>query len=170
MIFENSTPTDVDEFMALWGQLNAARINENMAVQAVLDKEGLEKEKGKKKATAPRKRKSALGSGDGGDQETGEDPQAGEGSRPKRKPKAVHGKELIFSLDEALSRGNRMSTKTKDIEIDAIYKALEAGLGHAFPYRKRRLPGVIPSERLHIAPDELKYRKIAKERLGQVIS
>jgi hypothetical protein len=59
-----------------------------------------------------------------------------------------------------------LSTKTKDDEVNAIYKALEEGLGNAFPYKKRRLPRVIPSEKLFIAPDKLKYRKIATARLS----
>jgi hypothetical protein len=69
-------------------------------------------------------------------------------------------------LDEALRRGNHLTTKTKENEVNAIYQALETGLLHAFLYKKQRLLGVIHSDKLHIAPDELKYRKIAKDRLG----
>jgi len=173
MTFDGDCPSDIEEFMSSWVALNEARIYENMRMQLAIEKEQAtekEKEKGKKKATPSRKRRGAPGTGAAGDMAETEDPEAGEGSRPKQKAKAAHGKELVLTLDEALSRGNRMSTKTKDTEIDAIYKALESGLRHAFPYRKRRLPSVIPSEKLHIAPNELKYRKIAKERLGQVNS
>ena len=170
MTFEGEYPETLDDFMNLWESLNAARISANEEVEAEIEAEKAAaqmKEKGKKKAT-PRKKRGAPGTGEEGDQEPAQ--ETGEGSKPKRKGKgkAAVGKELRLSLDDALSRGNRLSTKTKDDEVNAIYKALEEGLGHAFPYKKRRLPGVIPSEKLHIAPDELKYRKIATARLGQV--
>lgn len=63
----------------------------------------------------------------------------GEGSRPKHKAKADPSKELVLSLDEALLRGNKLMTKTKDNEVDAIYTALESKLSHAFSYKKQRL-------------------------------
>ena len=97
--------------------------------------------------------------------------ETGSPSKPKRKGKGKDdpNRVLKLTLDEALRRGNHLTTKTKDNEVNAIYQALETGLLHAFPYKKQRLPGVIPSDRFHIAPDELKYKKIAKDRLGQVL-
>lgn len=158
MTFDGPFPKDLEEFMTSWTLLNIARVTHNDNVEAAIESE---KEKGKKKASAPRRKST-------GDQAIVEAHDAGEGSKPKRKAKVSKDKPLILSLDEALIRGNRMSSKTKEEELDAIYKALESGLSSAFPYKKKRLPGVIPSDKLHIAPDTLKYRKIAKERLGQV--
>jgi hypothetical protein len=65
-----------------------------------------------------------------------------------------------------LARAKKLSSKTKDDEVEAIYKTLDAGLSCLFPLKKHCLPGVIPSNRLHIAPDMLKYRRIAKERFS----
>lgn len=48
----------------------------------------------------------------------------------------------------------------------SIYQALETGLHLAFPYKKQRLLGVIYSNMLYIEPNELKYWKIEKDRLG----
>lgn len=160
MTFNGASPADVDEFMSSWAMLNQSRFDRNAAIDRTT---GPEKDKGKKKATPTRKKRDSPSVPTTLDK-TAE--VTGEGSRSKKKTKTS--KELKLTLDEALLRGNKMSTKTPSIEVDAIYKALEAGLGYVFPYQKRRLPGVIPSSKLHIAPDELKYRKIAKERLGQV--
>jgi hypothetical protein len=171
MTFAGEYPESRDEFMDSWESLNAARIQANddfEAEEVAAKKAAVEKEKEKKKAT-PRKKRGALGTGEEADPEPVQ--KTGDGSsEPKRKgkSKAAVGKKLELSLDEALSRGDRLSTKTKDDEVNAIYKALEAGLGHAFPYKNRTLPGAIPSEKLWIAPVELKYRKIATARLGQV--
>jgi len=86
------------------------------------------------------KRRDAPWTGEAGDQQAGEEQETGEDSKPKRKAKATHGKELVMSLDEALSRGNRMSTEMKDTKIDAIYKALEPwrlDLGMRFSRRNK---------------------------------
>lgn len=69
-------------------------------------------------------------------------------------------KELGYTLNEALVRGNKLMTKTKDNKVDVIYKALEAILMHAFFYTHRQIPRLIHSSKLHITPDELKYRII----------
>lgn len=173
MIFDGESPADVTEFMTAWEVMNSnrLRVNEALADLALAGK--------KKKPAQPRRRKDAV------DAETvqptpdsGSAQAEGESSRParnkgkgkaKEKEKGDSSKrEIVFSLDEALLRGNKLTTKTKADEVDAVYKALELGLAHAFPYRKRRLPGVIQADRLHIAPDALKYRKVLKDRLGQV--
>ena len=180
MQFDGTTPASGEEFMTSWEVMNSNRIDRNNAIsEAVLKAK-------KKTASRPRKRKdaeaqaadseAAATSVDAGTQAQPAD--AGESSRPKRNrgkkaPAGEHTdgpKELVYTLDEALLRGNRLTTKTKDVEVDAIYKALEAGLMHAFPYRHRRIPGLIHSSKLHIAPDELKYRKLTRDRLGQVNS
>jgi hypothetical protein len=93
----------------------------------------------------------------------------GEGSSKERKSKIEEkSKPLLLSFDDALTRANKLSTNTKDDEVEAIYKVLNAGLSRLFPYSKHCFPSAILSDRLHIAPDTLKYRKIAKKRLSQV--
>ena len=177
MQFEEETPATGEEFMISWDVLNLNRVERNISIhEAALAK--------KKTAARPRKRKDAAAQAAGSEGaapsvDAATDPrpsEAGESSRPKRVrgKRAAAGeiiegpKELVYTLDEALLRGNKLTTKTKDVEVDAIYKALEIGLMHAFPYRHRRIPGLIHSSKLHIAPDELKYRKIIRDRLGQV--
>jgi hypothetical protein len=77
---------------------------------------------------------------------------------------------VILDIDEALRHGDKLSTKTRPQDIDKIYRALEIGLVDCFPYKKNRIPGSFHSERLHIAPDSMKYRRILKSRLEQVTS
>lgn len=175
MIFDEDSPKDAEEFMTAWEVMHSNRVRSN---QALLDAALTGK---KKRASQPRKKKDAPDTAIADDTfESGSQLQEGESSRPQRgkgkgkakeKDKGDSSKrELVYSLDEALLRGNKLTTKTKAEEVDAVYKALDLGLAHAFPYRKRRLPGVIQSDRLHIAPDALKYRKMLKDRLGQVSS
>jgi hypothetical protein len=160
MTFEADTPTDAEELVQGWEILKAERNQRNRQIT-------LDREKGKKKATTARRQvPKPIGA-----EVIAAVVEAGSPSKPKRKGKGKDdpNKVLKLTLDEALSRGNHLTMKTKDNEVTAIYQALETGLLHAFPYKKQRLPGVISADRLPIAPDELKYRKIAKDRLGQVI-
>jgi hypothetical protein len=172
MVFEgDNTPDNLEDFLNSWEMLNYRRVEENLMIEAEIAREkGREKAAGKKKVDASKKRKDAPPAPPAPAAAAEAIPTTSEGSSKKRKTKekASPSKALVFSLDEALARGNRLSTKTKDNEVEAIYKALDAGLSHVFPYKKHRLPGVIPLDRLHIAPDELKYCRIAKERFTQV--
>jgi hypothetical protein len=84
------------------------------------------------------------------------------------KAKAKESDDVILDIDEALKHGDKLSTKTRPQDIDKIYRALEIGLADCFPYKKNRIPGSFHSERLHIAPDSMKYRRILKSRLEQV--
>jgi len=43
---------------------------------------------------------------------------------------------IILRIEEALVKGNKLTTKTKDDKVNTIYKALEYGLSRAFPYKK----------------------------------
>jgi hypothetical protein len=52
--------------------------------------------------------------------------------------------------------------KTRPQDIDKIYRALEIGLADCFPYKKNMIPGPFHSDRLHIAPDSMNYRRILK--------
>jgi hypothetical protein len=61
-------------------------------------------------------------------------------------------------------------TKTRLQDINKIYRALEIGLVDFFLYKKNRILGSFHFERLHIAPDSMKYRRILKSHLEQVTS
>ena len=45
-----------------------------------------------------------------------------------------------------------------------MYKSLEEGLGQCFPYRQDPLPCKILAEKIHLAPDSLKYRVFVEKR------
>ena len=49
-----------------------------------------------------------------------------------------------------------------------MYKSLEDGLGQCFPYGQDPLPSKIPADRIHFAPDSLKYRVFVEKRKEQV--
>jgi hypothetical protein len=88
----------------------------------------------------------------------------------KSKAKAKESDDVILDIDKALKRGDKLSTKTRPQDIDKIYRALEIGLADCFSYKKNRIPSSFHSERLHIALDSMKYRRILKSHLEQVTS
>ena len=49
-----------------------------------------------------------------------------------------------------------------------MYKSLEEGLGQCFPYGQDPLPCKIPADKIHLAPDSLKYRVFVEKRKDQV--
>ena len=49
-----------------------------------------------------------------------------------------------------------------------MYKSLEKGLGQCFPYGQDPLPCKIPAQRIHLAPDSLKYPVHVEKRKDQV--
>ena len=49
-----------------------------------------------------------------------------------------------------------------------MYKSLEDGLGQCFPYGQDPLSSKIPTDRIHLAPDSLKYRVFVEKRKEQV--
>jgi hypothetical protein len=83
----------------------------------------------------------------------------------KSKAKPKESDDVILDIDEALRHGDKLSTKTRPQDIDKIYHTLEIGLADCFLYKKNRIPGSFHSERLHIAPDSMKYRRILKSHL-----
>jgi len=89
------------------------------------------------------------------------------GTPTKWKSKGKSNK-VVLTLDEALVKGNKLITKTKENEVEVIYEALEHGLADAFPYKKTQIPGIIHSNRLHIASTKLKYKMISQDQLVQV--
>jgi hypothetical protein len=117
---------------------------------------------GAKKGKAIKKKASAPFYARGGEAES---------SAPRKsmaKPKEAD--DVILDIVEALRRGDKLSTKTRPHDIDKIYRALEIRLADYFLYKKNRIPGAFHSDRLHIAPDSMKYRRILKSRLEQVTS
>jgi hypothetical protein len=117
---------------------------------------------GAKKNKAIKKKASVPCSAGGGEAES---------SAPRKsKAKAKESDDVILDIDKALRRGDKLLTKTRPQDIDKIYRALEIGLENCFPYNKNRIPGSFHFERLHIAPDSMKYRRILKSHLEQVTS
>jgi hypothetical protein len=126
-------------------------------------------------------RKSAVEAGTGTvTPETGETQATGESSRKKKgKAAAAEGEggrqkrggkkeEKKQTVAEALMLANNLTSKTKDTDVLAMYQTLEEGLGHCFPNGQRALPCQIPYNRIHIAPDEFKYRAIFRKRQDQI--
>jgi hypothetical protein len=150
MVFDDGEfPESQEEMMGCWAQMTSARLAQNAEI-------GAKKGKAiKKKASAP----SSIGGGEA------------ESSAPKKsKAKAKEPDDVVLDIDEALRCGDKLSTKTRPQDIDKIYRALEIGLADCFPYKKNRIPGAFHSDRLHIASDSMKYRRILKNRLEQVTS
>ena len=71
-------------------------------------------------------------------------------------------------LAAAIIQANNLIAKTKPADVEAMYKSLEDGLGQCFPYRQDPLPSKIPADRIHLAPDSLKYRVFVEKRKEQV--
>jgi hypothetical protein len=117
---------------------------------------------GAKKSKAIKKKASTPSSTGGGEAESN--------VPRKSKADAKESDDVILDIDEALRRGDKLSTKTRLQDINKSYCALEIGLPDCFPYKKNRIPGSFHSERFHIAPDSMKYRRILKSRFEQVTS
>ena len=101
----------------------------------------------------------------------------GESSRPKRKSTSGGGKREAskakktdgkLSLAAAILQANNLTSKTKPSEVEAMYKSLEEGLRQCFPYGQDPLPCKIPAQRIHLAPDSLKYRVYVEKWKDQV--
>ena len=87
--------------------------------------------------------------------------KGGQGSRGKK----PEGK---LTLAAAIVQANNLTAKTKPADVEAMYKSLEDGLGQCFPYGQDPLPCKIPANRIHLAPDSLKYRVFVEKRKEQV--
>jgi hypothetical protein len=150
MVFdEGKFPESEDKLMGCWAHMTSTRLARNAKI-------GMKKSKAiKKKASAP----SSVGGG------------KAENSAPRKsKAKAKESDDVILDIDEALRRGDKLSMKTRPQDIDKTYRALEIGLADCFLYKKNRILGSFHSERLHIASDSMKYRRILKSCLEQVTS
>ena len=61
-----------------------------------------------------------------------------------------------------------MTSKTKPSDVEAMYKSLEDWLGQCFPYGQDPLPCKISADKIHLAPDSLKYCVFVEKRKEQV--
>ena len=68
----------------------------------------------------------------------------------------------------AIVQANNLTSKTKPSDVEAMYKSLEDGLRQCFPYGQDPLPCKIPADKIHLAPDSLKYRVFVEKRKEQV--
>ena len=59
-------------------------------------------------------------------------------------------------------------TKTKPYDVEAMYKSLEDGLGQCFSYGQDPLPCKILVDKIHLAPNSLKYCIFVEKRKEQV--
>ena len=114
----------------------------------------------------------------GGGHEIGDETIAtGESSHPKRKSTSASGErdasrakkgdgKLTFAA--VILEANNLTAKTKPADVEAMYKSLEEGLGQCFPYGQDPLPCKILADKIHLAPDSLKYRVFVEKRKDQV--
>ena len=101
----------------------------------------------------------------------------GDSSQPKRKSTSASGGREAFKgkkpegklmLAATIVQANNLTLKTKPSDVEAMYKSLKDGLRQCFPYRQDPLPCKIPADRIHLAPDSLKYRVFVEKRKEQV--
>ena len=140
-------------------------------VEAVRDQVIKERAKAAAKPTKrPRLKKSDAATAV---QEVGDETAVtGESSRPKRKSASAGGgqgsrgkkPEGKLTLAATIVQDNNLTAKTKQADVEAMYKSLEDGLGQCFPYGQDPLPSKIPVDRIHLAPDSLKYRVFVEKR------
>ena len=146
------------------------------SVEAAMEQVNKERaEAAAKPSKKPRGKKSDAA---GGGNEFGDETAAtGESSRPKRKSTSASGEREAsrakkgdgkLLLGAAILQANNLTAKTKPADVEAMYKSLEEGLGQCFPYGQDPLRCKIPADRIHLAPDSLKYRVFVEKRKDQV--
>ena len=101
----------------------------------------------------------------------------GESSCPKRKSTSASGERESskakkskgkMTLAAAILQANNLTSKTKPSDVEAMYKSLEDGLKQCFPYGQDPLLYKISANKIHLAPDSLKYRVFVEKRKKQV--
>ena len=100
-----------------------------------------------------------------------------ESSHPKRKStsascereasRAKKGDRKL-TLVAAILQANNLTIKTKPADVEAMYKSLEEGLRQCFLCGQNSLPCKISANKIHLAPDSLKYRVFVEKRKDQV--
>ena len=124
-----------------------------------------------KPSKQPRAKKSNAAAG--GHEIGDETAVIGESSRPKRKSTSANGEREAsrmkkgdgkLILEAAILQANNLTAKTKLANVEAKYKSLEDRLGQCFPYGQDPLPCKISADKIHLAPDSLKYRIFVEKR------
>ena len=134
---------------------------------------------GAEAAAKPSKRPRAKKNDAGGEgHEIGDETAATrESSRPKRKSTSASGErdasrakkgDRKLMLAATILQANNLTTKTKPADVEAMYKFLEDGLGQCFLYGQDPLLCKISADKIHLAPDSLKYRIFVEKRKEQV--
>ena len=91
---------------------------------------------------------------------------SGGGEHEASRAKKSDGK---LSLAAAILQANNLTSKTKPLEVEAMYKSLEEGLGQCFPYGQDPLPCKIPAKKIHLAPDFFKYHVFVEKQKELVL-
>ena len=162
--FANGYAEDHDDVLVAFGTVEAARdqvIKERAEAAA-------------KPTKRPRLKKSDAATAV--QEASDETPVTGESSRPKRKSSSASGgqgsrgkkPEGKLTLVATIVQANNLTAKTKQADVEAMYKSLEDGLGQCFPYRQDPLSSKIPTDRIHLAPNSLKYHVFVEKRKEQV--
>ena len=163
--FPEGFAEDCDEVLVAFSSVEAAMEQVN--------KERAEAAAKPSKKTRGKKSDAAAGGHEIGDETVA----TGESSRPKRKSTSASGEREAskakkgdgkLTLAAAILQANNLTAKTKPADVEAMYKSLEEGLGQCFPYGQDPLPSKIPADRIHLAPDSLKYRVFVEKRRDQV--
>ena len=163
--FPEGFAEDYDEVLVAFSSVEASmeQVNKERAVAAAKPSK---KTRGKKNNAA------------GGGHEIGDETAAlGESSRSKRKSTSASGEREAsrakkgdgkLTLAAAILQANNLIAKTKPADVEAMYKSLEEGLGLCFLYGQDPLPCKISADKIHLAPDSLKYRVFIEKRKDQV--
>ena len=136
--------------------------------------EQVNKERAEAAAKPTKKTRGKISDTTGGGHEIGDETAAtGESSCPKCKSTSANGEREAsrakkgdgkLTLATAILQANNLTAKTKPADVEAMYKSLEEGLGQCFPYSQDPLPCKIPADKIHLAPDSLKYRVFVEKR------
>ena len=68
----------------------------------------------------------------------------------------------------AIFQANNLTSKTKPSDVEAMYKSLEDRLGQCFPYGQDPLLCKISADKIHLAPNSLKYHVFVEKKKEQV--
>ena len=140
--------------------------------------EQVNKERAEAAAKPSKKPRGKKSDAVGGGHEIGDETAATrESSRPKRKSTSASGERDAsrakkedgkLMLAATIFQANNLTTKTKPMDVEAMYKSLEEGLGQCFSYGQDPLSCKIPADKIHLALDSLKYRVFMEKRKDQV--
>ena len=140
--------------------------------------EQVNKESAEAAAKPSKKTRGKKSDAVGGGHEIGDERAAtGESSRLECKSTSASGEreasrakkgDRKLTLAAAILQANNLTAKTKPADVEAMYKSLEEGLGQCFPYGQDPLPCKIPADKIHLAPDSVKYRVFVEKRKDQV--